>query len=288
MSVAQPQPALARLGDLLDEWEADAIAAHAALRAGTLRGPVTGLARLDRELGGTLQPGTQIVHGGPGVGKTAFCLQLAASCGFPCLYVTAEMSRLELFKRHTARVTNTFLGRLKSGEFRPNDSLSLAREAAVAAPLLAIADVTRAPAGYGWLVQAAEATRGEAEHFLIVIDSVHSWAEGLAGDQPEYEALNTAIATLRTLASVLACPVVGIAERNRGAMEKGGLLASAGSRKFEYGAESVLDLSRKEGAASDTAGEIDVKLTIAKNRNGAVGCSIGLKFHGALQRFREA
>jgi len=121
-----------------------------------------------------------------------------------------------------------------------------------------------------------------------VIESVHSWAEGIAGDAPEYEALNTAIASLRALSSSLACAVVGIAERNRGAMKEGGLSASAGSRKFEYGAESVLDLNRKENATSDAAGEIDVKLTIAKNRNGAVGRSFDLKFHGALQRFREA
>ena len=285
---AQQQPALARFSDLLGEWEAEATAAYEAKVNGTLRGPVTGLPKLDRELGGALTPGVHFVHGSPGVGKTGFVLQLAAECGFPALLVTCEMAPLELFRRHTARVTGNFLGRLKSGEFRPNDSLNLAREAAAAAPLLAIADATRAPAQYGWLHQAAEVTRGEAEHFLVVIDSVHSWSEGLADDKPEYEALNTAIATLRMLANSLACPVVGVAERNRASMDKGGLSASAGTRRFEYGAESVLDLSRKEDATADAAGEVDVKLTIRKNRNGAAGRSFDLKFHGALQRFREA
>jgi len=139
-------PRLARFGDLLTEWEAEATAARDALRNGTLRGPVTGLPKLDRELGGALQSGPHFIHGGPGAGKSALALQLAAECGFPALFVTCEMARLELFRRHTARTTGTFLGRLKSGEFRPNDSLSLAREAAAAAPLLAIADATRAPA----------------------------------------------------------------------------------------------------------------------------------------------
>ena len=284
----QPQPSLTRFGDLIAEWEADAVATHEAFENNTPRGPVTGLPSLDYALGNALQPGPHVIHGSPGTGKTALALQIAATCGCPCLFVTAEMGRLELFRRHTARVTGTFLGRLKTGELPPAHSVALAQQGAAAAPLLAIADATRAPAPPAWIRQAAEVARGEAQHFLIVVDSVHSWAEGIAGDAPEYEALNAAVAALRTLANSLACAVVGIAERNRGAMEKGGLSASAGSRKFEYGAESVLDLSRKESAAIDAAGEVDVRLTIVKNRNGSVGRNFDLKFHGALQRFREA
>jgi hypothetical protein len=188
----------------------------------------------------------------------------------------------------TARVTGTFLGRLKSGEYTGAEVGQLARKAAAAAPLLTFADATRAPAPLRWLKDAAEIARGESEHFLILIDSVHSWAEGAFGDQPEYEALGQAVLTVRHLASTLACPVVGIAERNRGAMEKGGLSASAGSRKFEYGAESVLDLTKKKDATPDAAGELEVVLSIEKNRNGVVGRKFDLKFHGALQRFTEA
>src|SRR5690349_126228 len=111
-----PLPRIVRLGDLLGEWEADAHAAYAARVSGQARGPVTGLLRLDQELGGALTPGVHIAHGQPGAGKTAFALQAATRCDCPCLYVTAEMSPLELLRRIAARVTETFLGRLKSGE----------------------------------------------------------------------------------------------------------------------------------------------------------------------------
>ena len=164
----------------------------------------------------------------------------------------------------------------------------LARKATEAAPNLILADATRAWAPPPWLGDAAEVAQGDGRDVLLVIGSVHSWAEAAPVEASEYDRLGWALSSLRTIAGALSCPVLAVAERNRASMTKGGISAGAGSRKFEYGAESVLDLNRKENAAPDAAGEVDVKLTIAKNRNGAVGRSFDLKFHGALQRFREA
>jgi hypothetical protein len=79
--------------------------------------------------------------------------------------------------------------------------------------------------------------------------------------------------------------VLAIAERNRPSMKLGGISASAGSRKFEYGGESVLALDRDNDV--DIAGDVAVTLTIEKNRNGAPGQKIKLAFNGALQRFIE-
>jgi replicative DNA helicase len=282
-------PRVARLGDLLDDWEADARAANLARIEQRPRGAITGFAALDRELGGALSPGLHIAHGGPGVGKSAFALQTAAHCGAPALYVSAEMSALELFRRHVARVTETYLGRLKSGELPPADSLALAKRGAAAAPQLAIADATLAAAAPTWLRLVAEQVRGDAEHLLLVIDSVHAWAFGIGEGAPEYELLTEALAQLRGLATSLGCPVLGVAERNRASMAAGGLSASAGNRRFEYGAESVFGLNReKEDAPPDVAGEVAVTLTIEKNRNGSPSRRLPLRFHGALQRFREA
>lgn len=287
---AGPIPRLVRLDQLLDEWEADATAASEAYTTGNPRGPVTGMPRLDQELGGALTPGVHIAHGGPGVGKTALALQIATTCGCPALYMTCEMSPLELLRRHTARVTDTFLGRLRSGELEPAASIQLVRKAIEAAPLLAIADATRAFAGPSWLAQAARIVRGDGPHLLLlVVDSIHSWAESAPGDSAsEYERLNAAVASLRSLATQLDCAVLGIAERNRMSMSTGGLSASAGSRKFEYGGESVWELNRKEDAVPDGAGEVAVTLRLVKNRNGSPNRKVDLLFHGALQRWREA
>jgi replicative DNA helicase len=285
---APPTPRLSRLGDLLGDLEHAAALAHDAHTTGRPRGPVTTFGMLDRELGGALEPGLHVAHGQPGAGKTAFALQIAATCGFPALYLTCEMSPVELLRRLTARVTGTFLGKLRSGELAPATIVSYARQAVALSPSLYIADATMAFADPMWIRQAALAARGEDDApLLIVVDSVHSWIEGAPDNLAEYEALNAGLAALRALAGALNCPVLAVAERNRASMKGGGLNAGAGTRKIEYGSSSVLDLSRDLDKPADAAGEVDVTLTLAKNRNGAAGKKIALKFHGALQRFRE-
>jgi replicative DNA helicase len=68
---------------------------------------------------------------------------------------------------------------------------------------------------------------------------------------------------------------------------KGGdVNAAAGTRKFEFGAEAVLDLHRKHDAKEDVNGDVETMLTLAKNRNGAAGRPVHLLFNGALQQFR--
>lgn len=285
---SEKTPRLTKLGDLLAEWADEATAAHEAHTTGRPRGPVSGIVSLDRELGGCFQPGLTIMHGGPGVGKTAFALQVAATAGCPALYVSAEMAVLELFRRHTARETETYLGRLKSGEFPPDHSLSLARKAAAAAPDLTFVDATRTYAAPDWLKRAGEAARGDSRDFLIVVDSVHSWAEAAPVEASEYDRLSWALGALRGIAGTLNCPILAIAERNRASMSKGGLSAGAGNRKFEYGAEAMIDLGREDDAAPNANGEYDVTLKLVKNRNGGPGRKVRLLFHGALQRFREA
>lgn len=137
---------LLRLCDALSAFDRDAEAAHTARETGQPRGPQTGFEMLDRAIGYALAPGLHGVHGNAGAGKTAFGLQLAARCGFPALFVSCEMSPGELLRRHTARETNTFLGKFKSGELSRDAAHDLALSAIEAAPGLCLLDATRAPA----------------------------------------------------------------------------------------------------------------------------------------------
>ncbi len=290
-------PRLLRLGQVLGDLRADADAAHHARKSGQPRGPVTGFKFIDRDLSGALLPGLHGILGGAGVGKTALALQIAACCGFPALFVSCEMAPAELLRRHTARVTSTYLGRLKSGEMNGADVEALALRACEAAPDLAFADATRAPATPRYLLDAARAVQGEAGHVLIVVDSLQTWTQHLANagglpSQSEYESLNASIRALQVLAAELQAPVLYVSERNRAGMESGGLNSGAGTRKIEYQGESVFDLQRAKDAKGnvleeDGSGDRAVKLTLAKNRHGAQGRSFDLEWNGALQRFRE-
>jgi replicative DNA helicase len=284
----QQMPRLLHPDDLLAALMAEATEAHAARLAGRALGPVTGLPTLDRELGGRVHVGVHILHAQPGLGKTALALQMGATCDVPCLYVTAEMSPVELLRRHTARTTGTYLGRLKSGELSPDAVRALVVQALQTAPGLVFGDATECFATPKWLEDAARTVRGDARYLLIVMDSLHSWVDALGDMATEYDRLNAGLAMLQRLTTRLDCAVLAIAERNRSAMDKGGLSAGAGSRKIEYGAASVLDLERDDKAGEDAHGGTQVKLKIAKNRHGPKGKVITLTFNGALQQFQEA
>jgi replicative DNA helicase len=281
------RPRALRLADLLGELASEAERRNEARRTGKAWGPVTGFPKLDAEFGGALPSGLHVIHGGPGVGKTALGLQIAASSGVPALYVSAEMNPVELLRRHTARVSKTSLGRLKSGEMPPTEVIQKANEAAAEALLLTILDATTAYASPAFLSEIAEVVRGDSPDLLIVLDSVHSWAEGSGAEVSEYELLAGAITALRTLASRLNCPLLAIAERNRAGMKEGGLHAAAGGRGFEYKGESVWSLEANQDA-ENASGEVPVTLSLAKNRHGCRGAKVELSFHGALQRFKEA
>lgn len=279
-------PQLYRLSDLVDAAEEAASEAYNARQNGVSRGPATGLPGVDEELGGALPQGFVVLHGEPGVGKSAFLSQTAANCGFPALYVTCEMGPLELFRRHAARETETVLASLKSGELAPEAVRALMLKTASKLPALAIADATQAYADLAWIQETAESVRGASPHLLIAIDSVHSLAQGRPGGLTEYEALNETIARLQGMAVALACTVIGVAERNRASMAGGGISAAAASRKFEYRAEVVLALATDPTSVA-LLDEVPIKLTFNKNRNGQAGRAIDLRFHGAFQRFRQ-
>lgn len=294
---APSAPRLSLLSGLLADWQTEAQAAHDAYTSGRPRGAQTGIGKLDDALGHLAAGTVHYLHGEPGTGKTALALQVATSCGCPALFITCEMGDLELFRRIVARLTGTFLGKLRSGELPPGQSLRLAQTAAAQAPQLAIADATTAHADPAWIATAAQGTRarlGQGQpHLLIVIDSIHSWSRGAYPALAEYDALASALDDVRQLAHQTDAAVLGILERTKYQMAAGGLHAGAGHRGFAYSAESVWDLAVDDRGASAPgrplpAHETALTLKLPKNRSGVPGAQIPLLFTGRTQAFREA
>lgn len=283
-----PRPRLWPLGALVADAVADATEAHEARTTGKPRGPITGLKRLDQEIGGTLpKDALTMILGNSGTGKTALAGQIAADCGFPAAYLTTEMAPVELLRRHTARVTDTFLGRLKSGEMPPAAAERLLLQTAQKLARLTIADATTAYATPAYLCDVMGAVKGDAKHAVLVIDSLHTWARGSGTGAGEYESLNEHLTALVRIAKQAHCSVVIICEQNRFALKEGsgGINSGAGTRFIEYSADLIFDLEAKKG--EDGGGEKAVKLTLAKNRNGSPDKPIHLTFNGALMKFQE-
>jgi replicative DNA helicase len=286
-----PPPVL--LKDLLGELRGQAQDAWEVHQGHRARGPATGMKSLDQILGGRFSIGLHNFHGGPGAGKTALVLQIAAVAGCPTLLVSCEMPPVELLRRHTARATTTPLGDLKSGALTADQVVAKAEEAAAQAPWLALLDATRGSPSPDLLYQLATGLRERAgaDHVLLVVDSAHAWASGLLGADPnEYERLSVGLDALRALAMDLSCPVVAVAERNRLSMENGGLNAAAGTRRFEYIAETMIGLAAVTGKDAPVFQEKDkkpIRITVEKNRNGDSGMALKATFFGRYQRFEE-
>jgi len=292
----KPTPKLATpyaLGALVGLLTDDAERRRAALLAGRQTGPITNLPKLDKLLGGRLETGLHVCHGSPGVGKSALALGIAAECGVPALFVSAELGAIEVLRRLIARTTGKYLGRLKSGELTADAVRELAQKTAMQLPLLSIMDATTGSAPTEHMAQvlasmqeAPGAEEAKGDGALIVVDSAHTWAARVWPDQEEYVRLGLALDELELLAKTLDIPVLLIAERNRASMKGGGQSASAGSRRFEYAGESVIELDSIEKELEDGEGWRTVKLTVSKNRHGSCGDML-LKWHGAMQKHTE-
>jgi len=290
MSEDAPNYRVTLLGELLPELIAENAAAAEARKTGRPRGPITSLERVDRALGGFLATGVHVLQSAPGGGKTAFGLQVAASCGFPSLYVTTEMPMLELFRRLIARSTNTFLGRLKTGELSDQELTDLAQRTIEESPWIAILDATASYVRPDTIrdVSIGLKERTGYSNVLLVIDSLQYWARSV-GELSEYERVSLAIRSMSEVAAQLSSPVLAISHRNRqGNKGDGGMFASKGSGDVEYAAESILELAPPfKEVKPDTFGNTIVNLTIHKNRHGEPGRVIPLQFNGRVQKFVE-
>jgi replicative DNA helicase len=289
-------PAL--IGDLASELlEREAIAREAVL-TGKAPGPITGLPMVDETIGGYMAPGLHVLLAPPGAGKTALALQIAGNCGCPALYVTAEMPRVELLRRIISRTTGTYLGKLRGGKMSAEELRANITQAARTWPMVALYDAIVTPASVADIEAKAASLRErfEANHALVIVDSVTDWAlsHGAAmntAGSDERIVTEMALNGLRALALKLSIPVLAIAHRNRASKASSGadkLHAAKGTGRYEYVGESLWDLDRDIGKDDDANHRKPAELTIWKNRNGQSGVSIELEFEGRVQKFTEA
>lgn len=284
------QPQVFSMATLAGLVETDAASRHQRHLSGELLGPVPPFEKLQKAIGGFFEPGLHVLHGSPGLGKTAMALQTAARCQTPALFVSCEIGVLQLVWRLMAQFTFNDYNRFRGGYHTPAAVAEIFRTTAQQCPMLHIADGLRAPvkpADLAVMVEGIRKTHG-SDHLLIVIDSVHAWATGVYSDRTEYDALRDACEELSAHGVSWGVPILGVAERNRASQKEGGQNASAGSRKFEYKAESVFGLDRDPDQTPDPTSTA-VLLDISKNRNGeANGQKLNFMFNGPRMLYSEA
>lgn len=274
--------------DAADAGHADALAVAKEL-ARSMRdrarstGVPTGFAMLDEYLGGGLRGGAfALVGGRPGMGKTAFSMQIAehASRNVGVLLCQLEMTREELFARQLSQCARVSIAQIRRAAFSPEEHQRVSASMSRLAQLpIVYADTP----GLGLLDIHAHAKRARAafrrqgiDLGLVVVDHVGLVRPATRRPSREQE-VSEVSRGLKWLAKSLDVPVIACAQLSREASKKGSgkvrapiLTDLRESGSLEQDADVVMLVHR--AGYYDKAERQDVaEIVLAKQRNGPTG-----------------
>jgi hypothetical protein len=157
-------------------------------------------------------------------------------------------------------------------------------------PLLAFIDATRGKVSSVEIACAARAWRElhEAEHALVVVDSVQSWQQrSLAHIQDDYARANTAIDELFVASIDSGAFFLLVSERSNAGADDAAAAHGKGTGHGGYAGEVTLALDTA-GPYDPASGLTPLNLYLAKNRYGTQSVTVPLWFEGRVQRFFDA
>ncbi len=263
------------------------------------RGVPSGFKDLDVKTNGFQRSDLIIVAARPAMGKTSFCLNIAANAALenkvPVAVFSLEMSRDQLIERFLAAESFVELHRLRSGALRDEDYPKMSR----AAGMLGTAPI--------WIDDSpmlstfelrSKARRMKAEHDigLIVVDYLQLMrdADG-RNNRNRNEEISLISRNLKALARELHTPVIALSQLSRAPEQRGGdkrpLLSDLrDSGAIEQDADLVIFIYRSEmyrdpSEHSDSQ-EGMAEIILAKHRNGPTG-TVKLAFHKEFTRFKS-
>lgn len=254
-------------------------------KSGSLRGVATGFGDLDNCLAGMQDSNLLILAARPGMGKTAFSLNIvqyaAAVSKVPVGYFSLEMSKEELVDRMLVAQADIDAWRLKTGKLSQDDFGKLSEAMGVLAEAPLYIDDTP---GMSILEMRTKARRLKAEHDLglVVVDYLQL-VKGRTMDNRVQEVAEISQG-LKNLARELKVPVLALSQLSRAIEHRGSgsapqLADLRESGSIEQDADVVMFLYREDPEDIES-----VKLNIAKHRNGALR-TIDLRFRGDRVRF---
>lgn len=249
-----------------------------------LRGVPTGFADLDRLLAGMQKSNLIILAGRPGMGKTAFALNIiqfvTVMAKKKAGFFSLEMSKEELVDRLLVSQADIDAWRLKTGRLDQQDFLKLSDAMGVLADSQLFIDDTP---GMSIFEMRTKARRLMAEQNidLLLVDYLQL-AQGRTKDNRVQEVAEISQG-LKNIARELKIPVIALSQLSRAVESRGEKtpqlsdLRESGS--IEQDADVVMFLYRKDDEIRES-----VSLKIAKHRNGALG-DIDLYFRGDRIKF---
>ncbi|HEX9729852.1 MAG TPA: replicative DNA helicase [Gemmatimonadales bacterium] len=263
----------------------------------SVRGVPSGFKDLDAKTNGFQQSDLIIVAARPSMGKTSFCLNVAATAALehkvPVAIFSLEMSKDQLVERLLASESFVDLHRLRSGDLRPDDYPKLSRAAGLLGTAPIWIDDTPA---LTLLELRSKARRLKAEHDvgLLVVDYLQL-IRGTGRSESRQEEISYISRSLKALARELHTPVVALSQLSRAPEQRGGdrrpmLSDLRDSGAIEQDADLVAFIYRPEvyGAhlPREELEEGVADLILAKHRNGPTG-TVKLTFLKQYTRFES-
>lgn len=254
----------------------------------------TGIAGLDKALDGGLHAGLTVLGAVSSMGKTSLMLQMAdtlAAAGRNVLFITIEMSRMELIAKSAVRGTRERARPLLDGklpEEKVRGLISSYRQKTGGRVELWEPDAPLTPA---LLDEKVSAFCEQHKNPVLFLDYLQLVAPARAG-MTEKQTADAAVAMLKQLARRYDMPVVAASSLNREAYRPGsaepGMSAFKESGSVEYSADLLLVLKYRTDADKEIkTGPRHLVLTILKNRFGATGESIPLDYEPEKELFRD-
>lgn len=261
-------------------------------RGAGMRGVATGYKDLDDVLAGMQDSNLLILAARPGVGKTAFLLNVAQNVAvkqnIPVGMFSLEMSQEELGDRLLVLQAGIDSWKLKTGKLEDEDFDKLQEAMGVLAEAPLYIDDTP---GISIMEMRTKARRLQMEHGLQVlfVDYLQLMDPGKRLENRVQE-VSMVSQSLKNLARELKIPVIAASQLNRSVEARGSKkpqlsdLRESGS--IEQDADVVMFLYRsdesKDMAPTD---KLPTTLSIDKHRNGALR-EIPFMFNGPLMQFR--
>jgi replicative DNA helicase len=240
----------------------------------SITGVPSGFKDID-ELTTGFQKGDLIIIGGrPGMGKTAFCLNISQHVGIamkePVAIFSLEMAKEQLVMRMLCSEAKVDSNKVRKGFINKRDDWNKLTNAAgkLAESLIFIDDSS----GLSVLEMRAKARRLKQQHglSLVIVDYLQ-----LMRGRGKFERREQEIAeisrSLKALAKELQVPVIALSQLNRGVETRGGnknptLADLRESGAIEQDADVIIFLYRDTKDEMDSKGKVIVD--IAKQRNG--------------------
>ena len=297
------------------------ILAEAARRGGKITGIATGFSLLDKKIAGLHNGDLYIVAGRPGMGKTAFVLNMAVNVakprkvevtdpaaafdapveepGYGVAFFSLEMPREQLASRLLACEARVDVSRIRSGELRREDWNKLTESASRLSRLPIWLDDTPALTLLDLRAKIrrlqAELKRGGSEDApaqglgLVVIDYLQLMQGRRDAGSREQE-ISELSRGLKQLSKEMEVPVLALSQLNRSVEtrttkdKRPQLSDLRESGAIEQDADTIMFIYRDEYYFKDSPDKGIAEIIIAKQRNGPTG-SIKTKFTSEYTRF---